>query len=171
MSQSTPDLPPKRTPKNRRGVIVGIALVLLVLDFGAGPSINFPVFYVFPVMLAAWQFDFRTAALVGIGMTLARFGFQWHEGFQQGGLEKAAINNVMRAIALALVAWLTEMTARQDRVLRARVEKLESLLPLCPACDTMRGEDGRWRPLDDQVGTHAKPRVACPVCAEKEERL
>jgi hypothetical protein len=172
MHPPTPETPAGHAPNDARRGIAVIAVVLLVLDYCAGPSMNFPVFYVFPVMLAAWRLDFRAAALLGIGLTLARFVFQWLEDFApQGDWARAAINNAMRAAALILVAWLTEITARQNRLLRERVKKLESMLPLCPTCDTVRDQDGRWRTLDEHAAMHAKTRQPCPACAEKEERL
>ena len=152
-----------------RGVIVLLALLLLVVDFWAGPDLGFPVFYVFPVMVAAWWQGFRLAAPLAVGMTLARFLFHWWWDFPDG-IGTTAINNLLRCGALLLVAVLTELTARQNRLLRERVSKLERLLPLCESCDTVRAENGEWRTLD-AAAAQTPPRPRCPACAEKEERL
>ena len=122
-------------------------------------------------MLAAWQLGFRIAAWLGLAMAMARFGFQWLEDFPQGDWKAAAINNTMRAMALVLLAWLTEITARQNRLLRARVKRLERVVTLCPRCDTVRGDDGNWRTLEEHTALHVKPPVVCPVCSEKDEYL
>ena len=148
-------------------MIIALGGALLALDFYAGPDIRFPIFYVFPVMLAAWRFDFRTAAKLAVAMTVMRFLFNWAWGFPQG-LVQMATNILIQLVSLLMVAYLSETIAGQDRMLRQRVRELEGLLPLCQSCDTIRTEAGQWQSLDSYAATEAKPRPLCPTCSEKE---
>ncbi|WP_069961913.1 hypothetical protein [Lacunisphaera limnophila] len=144
-----------------------LALVLMAVDFVLGPYIQFPVFFVVPVMLAAWHYNVAWAVLIALAMAGVRFLYHWYWNFPLEVMP-ATLNTVMRALVLILVAWATARTALLVRRLRKRVEELEAQLPVCKGCGVIRGEDGAWV----EVGSlPAKASLHCPTCEEKQYGL
>lgn len=68
-----------------------------------------------------------------------------------------------------LNANLSTHVASLERAAR-KIERLETLLPLCASCKSFRGEDGAWHPVEEFLAEHAATSVThgmCPTCAER----
>lgn len=58
--------------------------------------------------------------------------------------------------------------AEKERLLK-EVKVLRGLLPICAACKRIRGEDGRWWPLEAYIRAHSEAEMThtiCPDCAD-----
>ncbi|MCU0786163.1 MAG: hypothetical protein MUF81_19365, partial [Verrucomicrobia bacterium] len=98
---------------------------MLAADYFAGPLIQFPITFIFPVALAAWHRNFRWALFFAVGQPVARFAFNllWDAPWST---PVAVVNLVIRVAVLCGFAWLVMHTARQ----RHRISALERLLPV-----------------------------------------
>ncbi|MET0261868.1 MAG: hypothetical protein ABW223_03140, partial [Rariglobus sp.] len=161
---------PVAGPKARRKPwrVLAFAAVLVAVDFIAGPQYSISVFFVLPVISAAWYQGFRFACVLALGLSVARFLCHWSWGFPVS-LDIALVNNVMRGITLILVAFLTEQLAAQMRELRKRQQQLENRLPICPECGLACHANGQWLPLDDTspLSKTTPPRSLCPECERR----
>lgn len=149
-----------------RSSLFGQVCVLVALDFFSGPNLQFPVFFVIPVMLAAWYHGAGLAIRLSIGLAVARFTCHWIWGFPIEVLP-AILNNVMRGGVLAGLAYVTALSAFRMNALRARVNQLEARLPICPGCGLVRDEGGAWVPLTDLPVPRSRP--SCAACEERTE--
>lgn len=153
--------------ESRPWKLLVLAAVLLVVDFCLGPYIQFPVFFVIPVMLIAWYYNTGWAVAVAVAMAVGRFAFHWYWKFPMEVMP-AAVNTVMRGIILVLIAYVTASTALLVRRLRQRVADLEAQLPVCEDCGLIQSGEADW------VDAHElKPRgrCFCPTCEEKRYSL
>lgn len=166
--QKTPPFGPssRNCPKPWR--LLACCAALAVLDFAAGPLYAVSVFFVLPVIYAAWYHGLRFACGVAAGLGLLRFANNWAWGFPMS-MDTALVNNVMRVVTLMLVAFLTEQLASQMRLIKRRLKQLEDRLPICPECGCACNRDGRWLPLDDTTPLSATtyPRSLCPECERR----
>ena len=152
--------------------IMAVCSALALADFLAGPHYAISVFFVLPVISAAWYQGLRFACAVGVGFSILRFLSHWYWGFPME-FNAAVVNNVLRSIALILVAILTDQLAAQMRKLGKREHQLEFHLPICPSCGIACRRDGEWGPLDDTtpLSTTTPPRTLCPDCEGKRYTL
>jgi hypothetical protein len=141
---------------------------LVILDFVVGPLYAISVFFVLPVIYAAWHQGLRFACALAAGLTLLRFTNHWAWGFPTS-IDTALANNLMRAATLMLVAFLTEQLASQMRTIKKRLTQLEARLPVCPECGIACVRDGQWLPLDDRtpLSTTTPPGSLCPECERR----
>ena len=105
-----------------------------------------------PVISAAWYQGFRFACALAASLSIMRFTSNWAWGFPMS-YDAALVNNVLRAVTLMLVAFLTEQLASQMRNLKKRLNQLEARLPVCPECGVACRHDSSRQPL---------PRVRAP---------
>jgi hypothetical protein len=147
----------------RSGLVVQVC-GLIALDFFSGPTLQFPVFFVVPVMLAAWYHGAGLAIRLALGLALARFACHWIWGFPLE-LFPAILNNVMRGSVLAGLAYVTALVAYRMNSLRNRVGQLEARLPICPGCGLVRDEAGAWVPLADLPVPASRP--SCAACEDR----
>src|SRR6186713_406720 len=124
-------MPPKETesPPHLRLLArpvthVIIALVILFVDYFAGTSLGFPIFFVIPVLLSAWFCPPAYAYSLAILQPLVRFGYNYLWG-KDWVVHTSIVNGILRAGLLLLIAYLTCRTARQSRELK----HLKGLLP------------------------------------------
>ncbi|CAM3139849.1 DUF4118 domain-containing protein [Rariglobus hedericola] len=160
--------PGAKSRPNPARVLVYSAL-LVILDFVSGPQYAVSVFFVLPVIYAAWYQGFRFACFLAAGLSIMRFMSNWAWGFPMSH-DTALVNNVLRAVTLILVAFLTEQLASQMRALKTRQERLESQLPICPECGLACRHDGQWVPLEDGTMNLSKttpPKSLCPECERR----
>ena len=67
-----------------------------------------------------------------------------------------------------LIQRLGQALAEKERLLK-EVKVLRGLLPICAACKRIRGEDGRWWPLEGYIRAHSEADLThtiCPHCAD-----
>ncbi len=147
-------------------VWIALAGVFLVLDYLAGPTIQFPIIFVFPVALAAWHRGFRWSMFLAVVQPLVRFAFYltWEAPWS---LSVSIVNLLIRVVVLCGFAWLVTNAVWQKR----RIAALEGLLPVCAWCKRIRDEHNSWLPLDTYLSRRAKLDIThgiCPDCLRKQ---
>jgi hypothetical protein len=172
-----PDRPPsppaeyffERFPWNHRGILIGLALVVSCFDFLAGPIVFFPVLFLIPVSLMAWNCGLRTALMLGAALCVIRFLIQYAWGIPYE-LPVAVINGVLRLGVLLFIIFLIGKLSEQTQALRTRIRTLEGILPTCAFCKDIRDADGGWCQIEEYVSSHSDARFShgvCPDCAAK----
>ena len=143
--------------------LMGVSLI--GLDHLTTPWVQWPVAFAIPTVLAAWKRGLAWALPFAILGPFVRVLMFWHNshGF---GLSTLIINAALRALVLVLVAILV----RHVVTLRARVRRLESLLPICAWCRRVRTEDNTWIGMDTYLagalGTSPTHGI-CPECSAR----
>jgi hypothetical protein len=150
----------------RPTVWIALAAAFLAVDYVAGPTIQFPITFVFPVALAAWHRGFRWSMGLAVAQPLVRFSFHlaWDPPW---ALSVSVVNLLIRIIVLCGFAWLVAHTVWQ----RHRIAALERLLPVCAWCKRIRTEENFWQPLDAYLSRQARLDVThgiCPDCLRKQ---
>lgn len=142
-----------------------IAILLLCIDFVTGPYISFPITYIIPVSLAAWYGGLAPGIVLATVMPIIRmyFSHRWpvHEDFFD--LASAA---VLRVLVLASFAFIMAQLAEKSRLLAARVEVLEGILPICSFCKKIRDEEGHWQPVERYVTVRTRASFSHGFCDE-----
>lgn len=146
-------------------VWIGMGVLCTLLDRWSGPRIHFPIAYVIPVALSAWHRGLHWAWPLSAAFALMRLGlFPHHEA--SGGWAILIVNAAVRAVSLALLAWLIHHTAH----LRRHIQTLEGMLPICAWCKRIRTEQGEWLSLETLVAQNADVAFThgiCPDCTER----
>jgi hypothetical protein len=162
----------KHTPSYRLGPLekpllahpagwIALATVFVAVDFLAGPEVQFPIAFVFPVALAAWHRGFHWAAWFAVFQPAARFAFHfvWEDTWL---LHLSSANLLIRVTVLSGFAWLVAHAARQRR----HIQKLERLLPVCAWCKRIRDEQGGWQSLDGYLSEHSEMTFSHGICPD-----
>lgn len=173
MSQRPPPPPTEyffeRYPWNNRWILFSIALVVACFDFLAGPIVFFPLLFVIPVALLAWNSGLRTAMKLAAILCIFRFSVQYVYGIPYS-LPAAIINAIIRLAVLFLITFLCSKLSETIQALRARVRTLEGILPTCSFCKDIRDEAGNWHQIEEYVASRSEARFShgvCPGCADK----
>jgi hypothetical protein len=156
----------KRPSRRNQIIIVLFAALLVVVDFVFGPYIQFPVFFVLPVMLAAWYCGAMLAVGLALALGLARFLCHWYWSFPMDFMP-AIVNNVLRVIALLMVGYGTAFVSKTIRDLRKRVSVLEQQLPVCKDCGLIQTANGEWVPVESLEVKSEYAHTSCPHCQDK----
>lgn len=141
--------------------------VVLVLDLWAGPFLQFPVFFVLPVLLSAWFSGSRWGIALALLLPLIRLSFFLKWGLPYP-LSTALTNAAVRMLVLVVIAVLAHRAAERTRALEAEVRILEGIVPICSFCKRMREDDGTWVRLEQYIGSRSTARFShgvCPDCA------
>ncbi|HBJ84488.1 MAG TPA: hypothetical protein DDZ88_11580 [Verrucomicrobiales bacterium] len=173
MSECPPPPPTEyffeRHPWNNQWILFAVALVVSCFDYLAGPIVFFPVLFVIPVALMAWNCGLRTALVLGAILCVIRFSIQYAWGIPYT-LPVAIINAGVRLAVLFFITFLCGKLSEQTQVLRARVRTLEGLLPTCSFCKDIRDETGNWHQIEEYVSSRSAARFThgiCPNCVTK----
>jgi hypothetical protein len=146
----------------RHPIVWGVlAVAFLAGDFFAGPAIQFPIAFIFPVALAAWHRGFRWGVLFAVGQSVARFAFNFY-WTALWSVSVAGINLLIRLSVLCAFAYLVAHMARQRRHIAA----LEGLLPVCAWCKRIRDEHNTWQPLDTYLSERAELSLTHGICPD-----
>ena len=171
MSERLPQPPTEyffeRFPWNNRWILFSIALVVACFDFLAGPIVFFPILFVIPVALMAWNCGLRTALVLGAILCIIRFSIQYAWGIPYT-VPVAIINAGIRLGLLFFIAFLCGKLSEQTQALRARVRTLEGILPTCSYCKDIRDVEGNWHQIEEYVAARSEARFShgiCPDCA------
>ena len=145
------------------------SVAVLVADYLTGPFIQFPVFYIFPVYLAAWYRGRPWALVFAAVMPLARFYYNifWRVPWT---VYEATVNVLIQIFVLALLAVLTDRVAMRERTLQKEVHLLEGLLPICSNCKKIRNDKKVWEPMEKYIGERSEASFThgiCPECMAK----
>ncbi|MFH1155574.1 MAG: hypothetical protein V1793_17350 [Pseudomonadota bacterium] len=145
------------------------AAMVLVIDYITGRPVQFPIVYVLPIGMAAWQGKKTMAYAMALVLPLARVGFHfpWHETHLA---PVAALNALIAFLALILYAFLVDRTAWQTRLLVKKVTVLEGILSICASCKRIRTEQGAYEQMEKYISEHSDATFShgiCPECAKK----
>lgn len=172
--QSPPPAPPpalpteyffERPPWNNAKFLVAIALIVSCFDFLAGPIVFFPVLFLVPMMLLAWNCTLRKALWLGALLCTIRFAIQYAWGIPYT-LPVAIVNGVLRVMILFLLTFLCAKLSQQTQALRARVRTLEGILPTCCYCKDIRDDEGNWQPIEEYVASRSEAKFSHGICAK-----
>lgn len=146
-----------------------IGAIVLVIDYITGRHIQFPITYIIPVGLAAWQTQKTTAYAIAIILPLMRvvFHFPWHE---TQSLYVAVLNALIDMVSLIFYAYLIDRSAWQTRALEKKVRTLEGILPICASCKRIRTETGDYEQIEKYITNNSEASFShgiCPECAKK----
>lgn len=169
---STPALLPRMagwTRTSRAFEWTSIAILLLCVDYVTGPYINFPITYIIPVSLAAWYAGTGPAVALAVLMPVARMFFSFRWPASQTTFDVAS-SGIIRILVLGSFAFVMAQLAEKRRLLAARVEVLEGILPICSFCKRIRDDEGSWQPVEQYVASRSGASFShgfCDVCMEK----
>lgn len=158
-SLATPD------PIYNKSVVVFMMLGITIFDFILGPTYQFGILVVIPVLLASWRHGLAFAAIIAIVACILRFLCHWVWGFPLN-VSPAAINTIIRAIALVLLAVISAQAAWKYQRLKLKIQQLEGHLPTCSSCGHVQKPNGEWIPLDTPIPAQEKLQPLCSVCAK-----
>ena len=159
-------------PASRQLTSLIIALAMLVLatwlDCWTGFEVSVFFLYIIPVVWATWFLDLSAGLWLGALSTIAHRWSDWAVGshfsrpwvFWERGLSSFVI--------LAFIAFSFHIFKRGRKTDRERIEQLETLLKICPACDRVDQTDGGRKNLADCLREHPVPPAEqrlCPDCA------
>jgi hypothetical protein len=159
----------ERSPWNNRWLLFSIALAVACFDFLAGPIVFFPLLFVIPVALLAWNSGLSTALKMAAILSIFRFTVQYFHGIPYS-FYAAFINAIIRLAVLFLITFLCAKLSETISALRARVRTLEGFLPTCSFCKDIRDEDGSWHQIEEYVASRSEARFShgvCPKCADQ----
>lgn len=160
----------ERFPWNNRWILFGLGLIVSCFDFMAAQILMFPVLFVVPVGLMAWNCGLRTALKFGFVLCTIRFCVQQYFWKGSYSVPVAAINACIRLGMLFFITFLLGRLSALTRALRERVRTLEGILPTCAFCKNIRDEGGNWQEIEDYVTAHSQAKFShgvCPACAKE----
>ena len=142
---------------------VPLGLALAAADYLTGHVVVPPVFAI-PVTVAAWYSGAKAAIPIAILLPVVRL-----ISVQQVGAEVTAIRFTMGVLTLVLLALIAGRLGSHERDLQERIAALESLLPVCGWCKSVRRADGGWESLEHFMESSGRPVThgICPACARK----
>jgi K+-sensing histidine kinase KdpD len=148
--------------------ILGAGVILMV-DYVVGRYVEFPVFFLLPVMFSAWYGGRSWGLTFAVTLPLIRFYFStvWDS---PGTLIESMVNAVIRISVFSLIAVLADRVASQTRQLEREVQQLEGLLPICSHCKKIKDQDGSWTIMERYISDHSHAEFShgiCPDCLEK----
>jgi K+-sensing histidine kinase KdpD len=159
----------ERAPWNRCGVGWLVGLVAFLADCVIEALVEhytfFPILFLLPVMLMAWNCGRRWGAAISVGLIAARCGFELGWGFPVSMVD-AVIDAVVRGIVLIILALVIAQLAAHTRMLRARVQQLEGILPICMHCKKIRDEQQTWQQLEAYIGARSDAQFSHGICPE-----
>ncbi len=174
MSERLPPPPTEyffeRFPWNNQWILFCVALVVSGFDYLAGPIVFFPILFVVPVALLAWNHGLRTALGLGALLCIIRFSIQYAAWGIPYTLPVAIINAGVRLAVLFIITFLCAKLSQQTQALRARVRTLEGFLPTCGFCKDIRDEAGNWHQMEEYITSRSEATFShgvCPKCAAK----
>ena len=146
---------------------IGIAGLLLWIDYVSGPNTQFPVAYMVPVSLAAWYSGLWPALALAVAMPLIHVAFLVALWKPPGPLSTLlALTAVRGVVIIAVALWFVRLSDH-ERALHRHVRTLEGLLPICSFCKKIRNESGEWERLERFVSQRSEARFShgfCPSC-------
>ncbi|HSF09751.1 MAG TPA: hypothetical protein VLA60_10070 [Nitrospirales bacterium] len=147
-----------------------MVLVILLGDYLAGPTIQFPILYLIPVSLASWYRGFSWGLTFAVTLSLIRLIFNIQFWSVSLTILDASINTVIRILVLGGAAFLVSRTAMQTRALANRVNVLEGCLPICSFCKKIRDDNNNWQPLERFISDRSNAQFThgfCPECGQR----
>jgi len=147
-----------------------VAVIVFAIDYITGESIQFPILYVLPVGMAAWQDKKNTAYTLAILLPLLRVGFHfpWHE---TDSLSMIALNASIRILILIFYAYLVDRIVLQKMALEKEVRILEGILPICAWCKRIRNEKGEYEQIEEYITHRTEASFSHGICQECAKKM
>lgn len=147
-----------------------VTVIVSILDYITGKPIQFPILYILPVGMAAWQGRVKTAYLISILLPLLRIGFHfsWHETESMG---EALDNAYIRIFVLVFYTYLVNRVAWQTRALEKKVKILEGILPICSVCKRIRNDKGEYEQIEKYITERSDALFSHGLCKECMKKL
>jgi hypothetical protein len=147
---------------------IGLAGVLIAIDWVTGPNVELAITYIFPVAGAAWYAGARWGYVLALALTFARLllGLSWHE---PGGPSISLLNFGIELLGLTVIVAIAARASQALR-LKRQVRALSGLLPICAFCKRIRIAEGRWQQIESYVASHSEAdftHTYCPDCTTK----
>jgi K+-sensing histidine kinase KdpD len=147
-----------------------LGIVILIGDYVAGPTIQFPILYLIPVSLASWYNGKWWGLGFAVVMPIIRLYF--YVGVWTIHIEvfNSVLNAMIRITVLAAFALLIDRTSEQTRKLSQRVRVLEGILPVCSFCKKIRDKQGHWFSMEQFITERSEAQFShgfCPECGER----
>jgi len=154
----------ERAPWCYPSVWLLLGTFILILDRLTGFHVQFPVFFLIPVLLTAWHRKLRWAILYALVLCSIRFSFQfiWITAISH---TTTPFNAILRCGFLILLACFTSRIASLTRELRHRIRTLEGLLATCAHCKAIRDEKGTWLPMEQYIVSHSEAKFSHGICS------
>lgn len=151
---------------NRAWFMLVMCAVLMMVDWEMIPLGVFPVVFIFPLLLVAWNRGLWFAIGCALLLSSSRVAHHFLLSLKpQNPVDKA--DALISFFVLVLLAVLTDLLARQSRQLRQRVQQLEGILPICAGCKAIRDEHNNWVQLEGYITAHSSAQFShgfCPDC-------
>jgi len=97
--------------------VIGVVLVIVLglLDYLTGYEVNFALFYLIPVFLAAWFADRRTGLLISACSAIAWFIADFSRGLTYSNQMIYVLNVLIRLGSYTVVTWLSSSLRKSQR--------------------------------------------------------
>ena len=140
---------------------IAISVIILLVDYLTGPSVQFPILFVFPVALATAGQGVAAGATLAVVLPVLRLGF-----FLEWPLVTSwplqSLDSAVDVLILIGIASLIDGIVRQEW----KIRMLEGLLPICSFCKKIRDEAGEWRQLETYIASRSGARFSHTFCQE-----
>ncbi len=151
-------------------ICILVAAIILGIDYITGRYVRFPILYILPIIMAAWQQQRPLAYALAVVMPLARIGF--HFPWQETQLlSLAVLNAVIFILALVFYTYLADRVAWQNKALMTKVRTLEGILPICASCKRIRNEAGEYVQMEKYISEHSQASFSHGLCRECARKL
>ena len=143
---------------------IPLSALFVVLDTVTGNAIPPPT-YVLLIGPAAWFSGNKAGVPMAVLLPFARLAT-----LEAGHPQVGPARFVISVFVLVVIAILAARLARHEREMQDRIRALESLLPMCMFCKSIRNTAQQWQGLEaymSEAGT-AVTHGICPACASKE---
>jgi len=142
-----------------------ISIAVLSADYATGPSVQFPIAFALPVILASWYSGRTWGVFLAVLLPAVRVVFHhyWETPTQE---LVEAVNLVIRIAVLWGMAYLVDRTATLSR----EVKVLRGILQICSNCKKIHAESGAWKQMESYISDHSEADFShglCPECAGK----
>jgi glucose-6-phosphate-specific signal transduction histidine kinase len=142
-----------------------LSIGVIVLDYLTGPFVYFPIFFLFPIVLATWFNGLRWGFVFACCLSIVRlfFSFVWSAPWS---MLETLVNTTIRLIIFSLTVLLVDREVKR-RALLEEVKILRGLLPICSFCKKIRTKDDTWVPVEEYLHEHSEAEFShgfCPDC-------
>ena len=135
--------------------------VILLVDFGTGPFIQFPILFLVPVALATVTHGRAGGIAVAAVLPLLRLSFfvKWPI---PSSWQLEALDTLVDVTILVGFSLLIHKVVQQQLAIRV----MQGLLPICGFCKKIRDENGQWRQLETFITERSGARFSHTFCQE-----
>ena len=144
---------------------VGIAPVILGIDYALGLTFEFTPVYIVPVTMAAWYSGRPTGVSLAAGFPLGRYALL--SVLQTAPMTTVTRNTIAALLVFGFLALVFARFAEHERRLERQIRVLEGLLPICAVCKNIRDGKGEWTRLESFIQARSDAKFShglCPNC-------